>query len=282
MDYDTNTDNKILYKIFKNLIDKNSFIKYGKSFYGQDLIAFHKGTFCGKQFFITGGMHAREYISSFVVMKLFEDYDLDYGCFFIPLVNPDGINLCTLGQECVPRKYKAMTLRLNNNSTDFSMWKANGRGVDLNVNFDAMWGKGKFCKYLPGASGYIGERANSEPENIALLSLMNKHDIDLSIAYHSKGEVVYHGFEGMNKQNKRRTFKYAKFFAKNLKYKCVISKDSVGGLSDYLSMKNVISLTVELGNDHLKHPISYKYFENIYHGQYEALKKLFLYRRNHD
>ncbi len=255
---------------------------YGKSLYGNDLIAFHKGDYGGKQFLITGGIHAREYISCFVVIKLIQEYDLSCGCFFIPLLNPDGVDICLNGLKNVPNDYVELLLRLNNYSTDFSMWKANGRGVDLNVNFDALWGKGKFNKWLPGSENFVGECPCSEVENIALLKLIKRFDLFLSLAYHSKGEVIYHGFSGANKDVKHKIKVFARFFAKLTGYKRLISKNSVGGLSDYLSLHGIPSLTVEVGNDALSHPISYKFLNDIYSKHYQSVKKLFNFVREYD
>lgn len=274
---DYSDDYRILHKNLQNLIKNKNFDAhfYGKSYYGNDLVAFHKGSYAGKQFLLTGGIHAREYISSFVVMKMLEDYDLPYGCFFVPLLNPDGVSICLNGLDGVNDDYKSVVQRLNNYSTDFSMWKANGRGVDLNVNFPAMWGKGKLNVALPGPENFIGESALSEVENISLVKFINKFDFEISVAYHSKGEVVYYGFSGASNIIKSKSKKIAKKFAKFLKYKAIISKNSVGGLSDYLCLHNISSVTIELGNDSFCHPIRYINFNEIYKNQYVAIKKIF-------
>lgn len=247
---------------------------YGKSYLGRNLYAFHKGSYNGNQLLITGGMHAREYISSLVVCKLCEEYDMSEGCYFLPFTNPDGTALCINGIESVSNEeMEKLLLRLNNYSTDFSLWKANARGVDLNVNFDAMWGESKFTKNLPSSSGFLGECACSEIENINLLDFIKDKNITMSLAYHSKGEVVYYGFEKLSKNALTKSKNIAKFLAKSLHYIAVKSVGSTGGLSDYLSYKlNIPSFTIELGSDNLSHPIGEIYLENIYKNQYFTLK----------
>lgn len=272
-------DYKTLQKNFQNLLKDeqvNSYV-YGKSFLGRDLVAFHKGNNFGKQFLITGGIHAREYISSFVVMNLLKDYNLPYGCIFIPLLNPDGVMLCLGGLSTVKEEYKNFVLRLNNYSTDFSLWKANARGVDLNVNFDMMWGKGKLNKKVPGSENYIGEYANSEIENICLLKYLTKFDIQVSLSYHAKGEVVYYRNDGNSSKIKKKTKKLASILSKMLNYKTIETKNSYGGLSDYLYSKNIASLTIELGRNELSHPIRESNLKEIYLHQYDALENLFNY-----
>lgn len=248
---------------------------YGKSYLGQNLYAFHKGSYNTKQILITGGIHAREYISSYVVIKLLEDYKEDMGVYFLPVLNIDGIRLSMDGLSFIKDEdTKKMILRLNNNSTNFELWKANAIGVDLNVNFDAMWGQSKFTTDLPSAYGYLGENCN-EYENSALINYIKDKNIKLSLSYHSKGRVVYYGFCKQIKTVKNKTKKLAYSVGRILKYKPLKSKGSSGGLSDYLSFKyNIPSVTIELGDDKLKHPISLKYFDEIYTNQYEVLKHI--------
>ncbi len=247
---------------------------YGKSFLGEDLYAFHKGNYQGKQLLITASMHSREYISTLVVLNLIKDYNLETGCYFLPLVNPDGVKLVLEGNKFIKDDdFKKFLLRLNNNSPNFSLWKANARGVDLNVNFDAMWGMSKYTTVLPCSGGFIGETSNSEIENINLLKFIENKKFFLSIAYHSKGNVVYYGFEKLSKKETKISKKMAKSIAKPLNYKILQSKGSTGGLSDYLSYnKKIPSFTIELGNDKLTHPIKMNEIDKIYKNQYKMLK----------
>ena len=261
-----------------NLCVKNANIDtfiIGKTYLGQDIYAFHKGLYSGKQLLITGGIHAREYISSFVVLRLLQDYHMPFGCYFVPAVNLDGIALSLNGLDFIKDiDLKNMLLRLNNHSTDFKLWKANIRAVDLNTNFDAGFGESKFCKTLPCFSGFAGEYVNSECETKALVNFVNNLNISYSLAYHSKGNVVYYGFEGLNNKILKKEREMAFFFAKNLKYKKVRSLGSTGGLGDYLAYKHSIpSITIELGNDKLSHPIGLGYLDRLYKNQYITIKK---------
>ena len=248
----------------------------GKTYLGQKIYAFHKGSYFGKQLLISGGIHAREYISCFVVLKLMESYDLPSGCYFVPAINLDGIGLCINGLNFVKdESLKNMLKRLNNYSTDFKLWKANICGVDINTNFDAGFGQSKFAKTLPGCSGFAGEKPNSECESKALINFVKKHKIHYSVAYHSKGEVIYYGFEGLKKDLLKKEKSMASILAQNLKYKKVRSIGSTGGLGDFLGHKyNIPSVTIELGNDNLTHPIGYDKFDSICKNQYNAIKKL--------
>lgn len=249
-------------------------IKIGKSTLGEMMYAFHKGSYTSPQILITGGIHAREYISSLVVTNLIFDWDMEYGCYFVPLVNPDGARLCTCGDYFIKDEdYKAMLQRLNKNSTNFNKWKANIRGVDLNQNFDAGWGKSKFCSVIPGSSGFCGESVNSEIETKNIQNFIGGINIQLSFCYHSKGKVVYYGYEKLAKDILQKEKFMAKTLCKVLKYKKIRSIGSTGGLGDYIGYRlGIPSVTIELGSDRYCHPIPCDMIKRIYKNQYKALK----------
>lgn len=109
----------------------------------------------GARIIITGGIHAREYITTLLVLKLASIAEKQYPkgtIYFIPAVNPDGIRLCTEGLSFFkalltnPSQSSLSSAELvkiaenlisYNRNDDFRLWKANANGVDLNVNFDA-------------------------------------------------------------------------------------------------------------------------------------------------
>ncbi|MBO5884953.1 MAG: hypothetical protein J6Q51_04070 [Clostridia bacterium] len=261
---------------FDYLKQQIDYFVYGKSYLGQDLIAFHKGSYNTQQLIITGGIHAREYISVQVVIDLLKSYNKNIGCYFLPMLNPDGVRLVVDGVFWIKDKnYRNYLINLNNNKYDFSLWKANARGVDLNVNFDAMWGAGKYIKNYPCASGYIGEYPISEIENKNFLNFVTNKQIFASISYHSKGEVVYYGFEKLNKKQLNIAKNTAKNISKLLNYSYLQSKNSSGGLSDYLSYCcNIPSFTIELGSDKYTHPIQLNFIKEVEKNQSKVLDYL--------
>ena len=91
-----------------------------------------------------GGMHAREYITTdllcrFLDEKVFDEID-SFNVSLILMANPDGVELVKHGIESVPESSRKKVLEINRNSCDFSMWKANGIGEDINNNFDSNFG----------------------------------------------------------------------------------------------------------------------------------------------
>lgn len=208
---------------------------------------------------VTGGIHAREHVTSLFVRKqLFKASVTRLPCdvYFVPMVNPDGNILVSDGAEAFGLEGKKI-MELNGDKGDFSLWKANAAGVDLNVNFDARWGEGRFNTRAPGSENYIGERPFSEPESLALARFTEKISPRLTVSYHAKGREIYYDFfqEGEIKERDREIAEYA---ARLTGYTLIEgTRGSVGGYKDWcISRLGIPSLTVELVDDALGHPLS--------------------------
>lgn len=235
-------------------------VSIGKSVLGRDIFAFVKGENPKYKILIHGGIHAREYITSKLVCELAKNYDGEAEIWFVPIVNPDGVMLCLNGLESVPYYRHNELMIMNKGSKDFSMWKSNIEGVDLNVNFDALWGTGEQNIEYPSSENYIGPYPFSEPETVALKNITNMNDFILTISYHCKGQEIYWGFD-----DEYRFKKEAKQFSNLLKYPLKKSLKSAGGYKDwYVSNVNGLGLTIEVGDDKYSHPLDDDVFEEIY------------------
>jgi len=188
----------------------------GKSVLGNDLtvIKFGNGE---KEVMYNASHHANEWITSVVLMKYIEDICLSYvrgeniygysaedifgscSIYFIPMVNPDGVNLVT--GELTPMSGAYQYAR---NITDPSLifpdvWAANIRGVDLNSNYPALWEQAREVKFSlgytrPGPVEYVGESPLSEPESRAMVNFTREHNFRLTLSYHTQGEVIFYRF----------------------------------------------------------------------------------------
>jgi len=210
----------------------------GKSVQGRPIYAFHAGAKDGKQIIIQGAIHAREWITAHLVGELLKDFatigEKSGGAWFIPMMNPDGVKIAL---------------------TKNPLWKANARGVDLNVNFDADWGGGAKNVRVAGAENYIGEHPESEPETRALVDFTKLVKPASAISYHSKGEVIYHQPIGA---------KLAKRIGEITGYTPEPTKDSTGGYTDWLAKIGIPAVTIEVGNDNLSHPIGLNHLKEIF------------------
>lgn len=192
------------------------------------------------------GIHAREFITSLLALKQIEEFNKNGRCgtvHFLPLTNPDGAIIA----ENIDGKYKA-----------------NARGVDLNVNFDACWGKGKSNVKIAGAQNYIGKRPFSEPETKAIKKFTLSIKPSMTISYHSKGEEIYWEFFQRGKRA-RRDYSIAKAVADCTGYSVGRAVGSCGGYKDWcIKRLKVPALTIEVGEDSLIHPIKENYLDQIY------------------
>jgi len=203
--------------ICRGLVARYPFIKLestGKSVMGRDLWAMTAGNGTN-EIFINAGFHSNEWLNIPVVLKFFEEYlkavsrkRLLYGenakelynntrLHLMPLVNPDGIDLVT-GALKEGEYYD----NARNISSDFpfvpfpSGWKANIKGVDLNLQYPAEWEKAREIKFSQGFTKpspieYVGPAPLSEPEAIAVYNYTVNNDFKLILAYHSQGSIIY-------------------------------------------------------------------------------------------
>ncbi len=155
----------------------------------------------------------------------------------VPMLNPDGVEYVLHGVEPDQVIYERL-IKMNGGSEDFSCWQSNGRGVDLNHNY-----QNGFLAYkkiereqgiLGGApQGYSGEHPESEPETGYLCNLI-RYDTRLRavLSLHSRGEGIYYTAGG---QTARRSYAIAKALSKMSGYDLRQSEELLeqGGLRDF-------------------------------------------------
>ena len=243
----------------------------GKSVLGKNLLATHVGDYSGPQVLIQGGIHAREYITSLLMVEqarnLFNnDLVKGGGIYFIFNTDPDGAALVLDGLSSVPCEITKQYLTLaNNGSEDFSQYKANINLVDLNTNFDANWGGGSQNVTCPTTEDFIGFYPNSEREVNSLIDFTLKNKPLLTISYHTKGNVIFYGFEGQSEANRNRDFEIGNRFSELTGYPLILTENSTGGYKDWAIQKLTIpSYTFEVGDENLPHPIGIENLPEIY------------------
>lgn len=186
--------------------------RIGRSVMGRDLVLLR----CGngpRHIHINASFHANEWITSALLMRFVEELAEAYATggrsgagggsgtarlcgevtlWAVPMVNPDGVDLAQRG---VP-PYHPMRERLlvwNGGLEDFSGWKANIRGVDLNDQFPAYWEEE--CKRRgvtgPAPRDYPGPWPLSEPEAAVMAELTENMRFDAVVALHTQGREIY-------------------------------------------------------------------------------------------
>lgn len=175
-------------ELVKQYSDYCELIPIGTSVEGRTIYDFAIGNPEAKEsLLVVSTLHAREYICSAVLMQEIEYYLRNYNhslsgakpakvlknmqIHYIVMSNPDGVTI---------------------SQTKYARWKANSRGVDLNLNFPA-----KKFKVIgkKGAGGYSGNKPLSEPETKSISAFTkelkkNQHLLGV-INYHAMGQIVF-------------------------------------------------------------------------------------------
>jgi len=181
----------------------------GCSVLGKPLYAFRLGT-GEKRVFVNGAFHANEWITAPLVLRFMEEAaraaqkgepfrGQDASELFrrvtlyaVPMVNPDGVELVVRGLR-PDHPLRRELLAWNGGTDDFSGWKANVRGVDLNDQFPAHWDVERERRAVdgPGPRDYTGEAPLTEPEAQAIAQFTESERFDLVVALHTQGREIY-------------------------------------------------------------------------------------------
>ena len=239
----------------------------GRTVLGRPIFAFAVG--CGSpKILVQYAIHAREYITYYLAKRHIFDTasSLAIGAgtvYFVPIVNIDGVSLVLDGKSAVPPEYHALLDEICPDG-DFGSWKANIRGVDLNVNFDARWGTGSQNIHTPSSANFVGYGAHSEPEVRALADFTQSLCLDMTVSYHSKGEVIFYDFH-QPPITKAKHYALARVASRATGYKIKKTGNSAGGYKDWcIAALHIPALTIEVGSDSLTHPIAPSHLEPIY------------------
>ena len=290
------SDAAALAKSHNNIIKH---VTIGESHDNRDIVMLRLGT--GKRHIMfCGGVHGRETINPIVLMKIiefyanqyeqhkslkekFEDklrnpsvssekqfdnmmfgkcvYELlqTYTILMIPLLNPDGYMISLYGHNAIKRpdlKNKLKRMKYN-----YSEWKFNARGVDINRNFPCRSWKPK------GARDY----AASENETKALIQVFHQYNIRCFFDFHSRGKSIYYYRNNMTKRYNDKQLYIAKCVKGITKYELINSEneidygDSGGNTVHYFSEHfNKPALTIETVDESATFPLDYNYRESTY------------------
>ena len=227
----------------------------GKTLFGHTMYALKVGS--GSPVgLVQYALHGREFITAKLAFEQYKVGVKKGSCWFLPLMNPDGALLSEIGLYSVEKEgNRTRLLALNGGNRDFSGWKANGRGVDLNVNFPARWGKGVKNVRTAGAENYIGEKPFSEAETLALGLFTKKVRPDYTVSYHTKGEEIYWYFQ-QSLHTCPRDKGLAVVLSQATGYPLAYAQGSAGGYKDWCIKKfGIPAFTIEAGADTFSHPL---------------------------
>lgn len=172
-----------------------------------------------KKVFFNASHHANEWITTPMVLQFLAEYAeavvnaTEIGgqnaemlfnqttLSIMPLVNPDGVDLITGALSKESEAYLDILVMANRYPwIPFpSGWKANANGVDLNLNYPAMWEEARAQKFSagftrPGPRDFVGMAPLDQPESRAVYDLSIAEDFDLTVSLHTQGEEIYWRF----------------------------------------------------------------------------------------
>lgn len=235
----------------------------GQSVLGKDIPALRIGT-GPREVHYNGAFHANEWITSLLLMKFIEDYAAAYAgrkplrnrdmtvlyeqtsLWVVPMVNPDGVELVQQGLTSGHPCYEEL-LRWNYDSRQFSRWKANIRGVDLNDQFPAHWEAERDRRDVlgPGPRDYAGPAPLSEPEAQAMEAFTRGRSFHLVMAFHTQGREIYWNYRGLEPPEAEEA---ARRLAKASGYRAVKLTGSDAGYKDWFIQEfGRLGFTIEAG-----------------------------------
>ena len=256
------------------------------SAYGRPIRTLTMGT-GERQVLYTAAHHANEWITALILLKFAEDlaqaaeaggriYGIEARTIlkaatihFVPLVNPDGVDLVVGAIQPGTLEYEAAR-NLANNYPDIPFptgWKANLLGVDLNLQYPALWLRAREIKFSqgftrPGPRDYVGRAPLSQLESRALAALTEQIGPALVLAYHTQGKAIYWQFRDIPVPGAKA---YAEEFARLSGYALeeVPEESSYAGYKDWFIQRfRRPGFTIEAGLG--ENPLPLDQFDEIY------------------
>ena len=262
----------------KSVSEVADFFIVGYSLLSQPIYAAHVGSYTGRQIIVQCAIHAREYVTALLGVELTKYLAVrpfGGGVYFIYNTNPDGIRLVLSGAEFIPCEKQREFLLSVNGSDNFSLYKANANAVDLNTNFDADWGGGAQNKRCPAPESFIGYYPMSEREVNVLAAFTKKINPYATLSYHTKGEVIYYGFQGQNENSLARDEAIAYKLSAVTGYAPVLTRASTGGYKDWCIREfDIPSFTIEVAPSYARHPVGEAYLPEIFEQNKNVLSVL--------
>lgn len=221
----------------------------GQSHFRKKIPAVKLGTGDENILFI-GSHHGREWITTNLLMKMLENYADAYqkgtkigkyhsrifhevSIWFVPMLNPDGVTVQQGLFSEIPKRHHKKIVMMNEGCLQFTRWKANGVGIDLNRQYPTGWNELNKEPTSPHYQFYRGKKPLMAREVKHIVSFTHKIKPRIAVAYHSSGREIY--WEYKNGKNKDRDWKIAHKIALLTNYELTWPDENAigGGYTDW-------------------------------------------------
>ena len=218
-----------------------------------------------KSILMVGAHHGREWLSSLILMAMLKDYASSYqaskpigefpsdlldevSIWFVPMLNPDGVRIQQGDFSHLNVWERVAIWKMNDYSTEWTRWKANAEGIDLNRQYPSGWDEIVNEAKKPMYQFYKGQRPLMAAEVKALSTFTKKVDPLIAVSYHTSGREIFWHYHNKHK-NMARDYGIAKKAAEITGYELTIpEKEAIGsGFTDwFITEFERPALTIEL------------------------------------
>ena len=257
-----------------------------ESSYGRpvDLLIMGQGD---RKVIFSAAHHANEWITAPLLLKFAEDLAqaLENGgtifgvpaqtlvkaatIYMVPMVDPDGVDLVTGAIPGDSEQYRQARI-LGERYSEIPFpdgWKADLKGVDLNLQYPAGWRMAREIKFSqgftqPGPRDSVGRAPLTQPEPQALVRLTETIDPDMVVALHAQGREIYWQFQDIPVPQAQR---YGEEFARLSGYTLADTpyNSSFAGYKDWFIQRyRRPGYTIEVGEG--QNPLPLEQFPQIY------------------
>jgi hypothetical protein len=228
-----------------------------------------------KPVLFVANLHAREFYSSKFLMKFTNQFLLslksdsciyknaskyleEYIIYIVPLANPDGLKIAQQDWKGIEshREEISKIKRIG----PYSDWKANGKGIDLNNNFDDgnfHLKHGRLFEEKPASQGHKGSFPGEAIEAKLIQNLVDSIHPLITLSFHTKGDVLFWAdrgthtkFRGLDTKLNKKVAQECDLIMARVSQK---PKDYAAGLENYVRAKTgSIGVCVELSKSNNK------------------------------
>lgn len=172
----------------------------GYSVWGRPIVCLQGGS-GSRRVLLCAAFHGSEWITERLLQRFWAEFCRDEALrrcarvWAVPCVNPDGAAISRGTVTAAERQWAERIAA----GQPLRLWKANARGVDLNLNYPAGWEQAVKIKGLsaPSPRNWPGPHPLSEPESRLMAALAQQVQPEVTVTLHAQGGEIYWEYGGI-------------------------------------------------------------------------------------